>query len=128
WGGVNLFMFPMLIDSTKGRGGGRAVGMAAFSVLLSVVSFGACLIADQHIYQWTAQLFNVVKGSGAYTPESVSVYLAIFVLAFALRCMALALAWLLPPCERQMAAGPGTMILRRMSEGPLRAAQAMFIS
>ena len=127
-GGVNLLMFPMLIDYTKGKGGGRAVGMAAFSVLMSIVGFAACIFADRHMYNWTADAFNFFHGTQQVTHQSLSVYLAIMVLAFALRGAALGLALLLPPCERQMAAGPGTLILRRMSEGPLRAAQAMFTS
>ncbi len=122
-GGVTLFMFPMLIDYTKGKGGGRAVGMAAFTGLLSIVGFGACLIGDRHIYNWLAHGFNSAHATTSYTPQSVGVYLAVMVIAFALRFAAIIFAFLLPPCERQLAAGSATLILRRMSEGPLRAMQ-----
>ncbi|HLX62496.1 MAG TPA: MFS transporter [Planctomycetota bacterium] len=128
YGGVNLFMFPLLIDYTKGKGGGRAVGMAAFTGLLSIVSFAACVLADQHIFRWTAGAFNAASGAANYRHDSVAVYFGVMWICFALRAAALALAVLLPACERQRAAGPGTLILRRMSEGPLRAAQAMFTS
>ena len=123
WGGVTLFMFPMLIDYTKGKGGGRAVGMAAFTVLLSVVGCGASLVADRRLFNWVAALFNALSPGTPYGPASVQVYLAVMLIAFCLRGAALVLAWMLPPCETQLAAGPGTLILRRMSEGPLRAAQ-----
>ena len=122
-GGVTLFMFPMLIDYTKGKGAGRAVGMAAFTALLSFVGFGASLIADRHIYRWMAALLNAFNPMGTYAHDSVPVYLGVMAAAFGLRAAALLLAWSLPPCDKQIAAGPGTLILRRMSEGPMRTAQ-----
>jgi MFS family permease len=126
WGGVNLFMFPMLIDYTKGKGGGRAVGMAAFCVLLSVANFIAFGVADRHLYNWLSAAFSSISGGTVYSPGSWRVYVAAMWLAFGLRGSAIFLALLLPPCERQLAAGPATLILRRMSEGPMRAAQAVF--
>lgn len=125
-GGITLFMFPMMIYYTQGKGSGRAVGMASFTALLSFVGFGASVVADRHVYNWVAALLNVFESRTAYTPSSVQVYLAVMVIAFGLRGAALVLAWRLPPCERQLAAGPGTLILRRMSEGPMRTAQNVF--
>ncbi len=124
-GGVTLFMYPMLIDYTKGKGGGRAVGMAAFTALLSVVGFAACLVADRHIYNWVAALFNFFCSEKMYAHNSVQVYLGIMLIAFGLRGAALVLAYSLPPCEKQIAAGSATLILRRMSAGPLRAMQSI---
>ncbi|MEI6235368.1 MAG: MFS transporter [Planctomycetota bacterium] len=122
-GGMTLFMFPMLIDYTKGKGAGRAVGMAVFTTLLSFVGFGASIVADRRIYAWVAALLNSATHETSYVSTSVPVYLGIMLIAFALRGVALFLAWTLPPCEKQIAAGPGgSMILRRMAEGPMRSA------
>jgi hypothetical protein len=82
--------------------------------LLSIVSFGACLVADRHP-RLDGVDFQFDQGRGAVHVGGMNVYLAIFILAFAAPGGASCGGC----CRRAnlMAAGPGTLILRRMSEG-----------
>ena len=115
--GINLFMFPMLISFTKGKGGGREVGMAAFTMMMGLSNFAALIVTDRWLYDFVGSLVGSL-------PKSTPVYMAIMVLAMLLRTSAAALAWILP--EKKEDTAPGVVIAQIITTNPLRATLSMF--
>ncbi|MCW8129937.1 MAG: MFS transporter [Planctomycetota bacterium] len=111
--GINLFMWPMLISYTTRKGAGRAMGMAAFALLLGIPGFFVFWLSDdvlRPVFQWA---------TGAASIDSRPVYMALFVLAMALRFSSMLLAWRLPVRREETA--PGLVISMFATTNPLRA-------
>src|SRR6185503_1970212 len=73
--GINLFMWPLLISYTTRKGAGRAMGMAAFSLVLGVPGFLVFWLSDDVLRPFFAWLTN------APDLDSRPVYISLFALA-----------------------------------------------
>jgi Na+/melibiose symporter-like transporter len=110
--GIQLFMWPMLIQYTSVKGRGREMGTAAFNVLLGFANFAAFMAADRWLYELT--------GSWIGAPaQSTRVYLIIMGLCMVLRGMAAGLACLLPRAADETTARE--VITQVVTTNPLRA-------
>lgn len=111
--GINLFMWPMLINYTTRKGAGRAVGMAAFSLVLGLPGFVAFWLADDVARPFFAWATNAPE------LDSRPVYLAFFALAMALRLWAMIAAWRLPVKKEDTE--PGHVLSMFAHTNPVRA-------
>ena len=116
--GINLFMLPMLINATRGRGGGRAVSMAAFSTVLSLTAFLSFTISDRYLYGWLGGLLHA-------DPHSTPVYFTVFAATLVLRGLAAVVAWSLPAGEAERS--PEIIIEQFVTTNPLRAALSLLL-
>jgi MFS family permease len=112
--GTSLFMYPLLFGYAKRKGHGRAMGMAAFSLLMGLPSFLVFWFTDDYLCPFLAWL------TGAPGPEGARVFYGICVIAMSLRYLAAALAWSLP--KREEDTEPGVVLRMFMTTNPLRAA------
>ncbi|HEY3320043.1 MAG TPA: MFS transporter [Planctomycetota bacterium] len=115
--GINLFMWPLLINFTKGKGGGRETGMAIFTAGMGLANFLAFTVADR----W---LFGAVGWLLKLPGDSVNVYLAIIAFCMFLRFWSAWIAWHLPREAHETA--PMEVITEVVSTNPLRAALSFF--
>ena len=115
--GINLFMFPMLINFTKGKGGGREVGLATFMVVLSLSNYVAFFITDHFLFESLGHYL----GEDSHSPP---VYLVALSIGMFFRFCSVAICFLLPKETHETP--PGVLVQEVVTTSPLRAAVGFY--